>query len=95
MKSRFELGPLRTSTQARKALGRIAYDLICRHALCDFGIATEQEQQYNMHAIGGGTGRVISRYRSDPTANESPPIVVVTETGGLHTTVYLESELHL
>lgn len=92
MKSRFALGALRTSQLARRELGRIAYDLICRHALCEHGHISHAEKRANAQSLAHG-GRVVSRYRSNPCDDASSWVVVITERGGTHTTVYLESEL--
>ncbi|MGA0610026.1 hypothetical protein [Caldimonas sp. KR1-144] len=92
MKSRFALGALRTSQAAKSALHRIAYDLICRHALCDHGQISMIERRANERSLVHG-GRVVSRYRSDPTNPNAPWVIVVTEAGGIHTTVFMEHEL--
>lgn len=89
MQSNFLLGTLKITPDARAALKRLPYDLIARHAIGEHGQVSPSERKAN--AMGLQTlGRIVSRYRSDPTDPDSPWVLIVTETTWRETKVSLE-----
>lgn len=89
MKSDFLLGTLKITPEARAVLRRLPYDLIARHAVCEHGLISPSERRTN--DVGLQTlGRIVSRYRADPTDPQSPFILIVTETTWRETKITLE-----
>jgi hypothetical protein len=89
MKANFLLGSLKITPEARRALHRLPYDLICRHAVGDYGQITEQERKAN--ELGMKTlGRILSRYSVDPTNPHSPKVRISTEETWRETIVSIE-----
>ena len=74
----FLLGSLQLTAQARMVLKRLPYDLICRHAINEHGLITEDERRRNAHAMRV-LGPIISRYKADPTDPDSRHVVITTE----------------
>jgi hypothetical protein len=90
MQTQFLLGELKITPDARRALRRLPYDLVARHAICEHGVISPSERRAN--ELGLRTlGRIISRYRSDPTNQHSDWVVVVTEPTWRCTNIYLEA----
>lgn len=89
MQSKFLLGALKITPDARRALGRLPYDLIARHAICEHGLISPAERRNNISALQS-LGRIVSRYRADPTDKHTDFIVIVTEATWRETTVSLE-----
>ena len=77
MGSNFLLGHLKIIECARFVLKRQPYDLIARHAINEHGHITEAERVENKRGIRT-LGPGISRYRSDPTNQQSPIVTIVT-----------------
>lgn len=89
MQSKFLLGTLKITPDARRALRRLPYDLIARHAICEHGHISPAEQRSN-HVALQSLGRIVSRYRADPTDKNSDYVVITTEATWRETTVSLE-----
>ena len=89
MKSDFLLGTLKITPAAKKVLKRLPYDLICRHAIGDHGLITPEEKRTNERAKST-LGKIVSRYRSDPTDETSKSVLVTTERQWTETVVSIE-----
>ena len=89
MMSYFLLGALDVSPAAQKLLGRVPMDLIARHAIHDHGNVTKAEVADNLKGADEG-GRILSRYRADPTDPKSKSVLVVTHEGWAKTTITLD-----
>jgi hypothetical protein len=89
MQSNFLLGELRLTEPARLKLKRIPFDLICRHAINEHGVVSQDEAKRN--ALSMQTmGPLISRYRADPTDPRSPTVVIYTRETWDETVVYID-----
>lgn len=89
MVTNFLLGQLRITPEARSALGRLPYDLLCRHAIGEHGLITDEERQGN--AIGLLTlGPIVSRYWLNPTDRSKGKVKVTTASTWHETRVTLD-----
>lgn len=90
MRANFLLGNLKVTPAARRILQRLPYDLLARHAICEHGHISAAEKR--MNEVGLKTlGRIVSRYRSDPTDAKAPFILVVTESTWNETVISVEA----
>ena len=89
MKSDFLLGTLKITPAAKSLLKRLPYDLICRHAIGDHGFVSDEEKRSNERAKTT-LGKIISRYRADPTDEQSKSVLVTTERTWTETVVSIE-----
>ena len=91
MHASFLLGTLKITETAKTSLKRIPYDLIARHALNEHGQLTKREQRRNEIAMKT-VGKMMSRYRIDPTDASKGNVLVTTDELWGVTTVHLENE---
>lgn len=91
MYANFLLGTLTITETAKLSLKRIPYDLIARHAINDHGTLTAREQRRNEIAMKT-VGKMLSRYRVDPTDPGKGNVLVVTSATWDSTLVQLEGE---
>lgn len=91
MYSNFLLGTLRVSRGAKVKLKRIPYDLIARHAVNEHGQLTNKETVDNLVSMKT-VGKLVSRYRIDPTDPTVGCVLVVTRNSWDKTLVKLEGE---
>ena len=92
MFAKFLLGSIKVAESVRHELGRTPLDLISRHAVCEFGIATPRRYKQNMLALAEA-GEIQSEYLADPLNPESAHVVVTTEAGWNSTRVTLKKQL--
>lgn len=89
MQTNFLLGTIQLTEDALRALKRVPYDLVARHAINEHGAITLREQKRNilsMHIIGP----IVSRYRADPTDPKSPYVRVETSADWGETIISVE-----
>jgi hypothetical protein len=92
MQSMFLLGQIKITPAARRTLKRLPYDLIARHSVLDHGQI--DESQWAENELGLRTmGRILSRYRVDPTDPDTSFVLIVTEETWRETVISLEREL--
>lgn len=88
MFAKFLLGRLSVRDDVRVALQRTPLDLIARHAVCDFGIASSRRVKQNLLALEEGS-EIRSEYLIDPTDPTKGSVSVVTTAGWGETKVTL------
>lgn len=86
MFSKFLLGKLHIDDDARAVLGRTPLDLIARHAVCDFGLISEEQLLKNAAALNLGD-EICSEFIADPTDPTSGRIRITTSSGWGDTSV--------
>lgn len=91
MQSRFLLGQIRATPASREALGRVALDLVARHAICEFGVISRRQILRNITAMDE-MGEIQSRYYADPTNKRKGFALVTTTPGGEETIISIEGE---
>lgn len=91
MFSKFLLGQLRFTDEVMEVLERTPLDLVARHAVCDFGVATPRQVKANSYALQEG-GEIRSEYLIDPTHPERGRITVVTKAGWGETKVAIKPQ---
>ena len=91
MHSRFLLGQITATKASRKALGRVALDLVARHAIGEFGVIGRRRLLQNITAMEE-LGEVQSRYYVDPTNKRKGFALVTTTPGGEETIISIEGE---
>jgi hypothetical protein len=89
MQTNFLLGALMLTNPARMALKRQPYDLICRHAINDYGLITKAERAMNERSMLT-IGPILSRYRVDPTNPKSGTVIILTKDTWQETLIALE-----
>lgn len=91
MYANFLLGSLEITEAAKSSLKRIPYDLIARHALNEHGSLSKAELRRNEIAMKT-IGKLLSRYRIDPTNPSKGNVEVITCETWSSTLVKLEGE---
>jgi hypothetical protein len=92
MRAHFLLGELRATPDARRALGRLPFDLLCRHAIGEHGLISPEEAQANQ--LGMQTlGEIVSRYWVDPTDPTRGTVLIRTVATWKSTTIELAGHL--
>lgn len=89
MRANFLLGVLKITPDARRTLKRLPYDLICRHAVGDYGSidpATRVKNEHHMNTLGA----IVSRYPADPTDPKTKYVRITTHATWRETVVELE-----
>jgi hypothetical protein len=66
--------------------------LIARHAIGDHGQVSDEQRAANERGLQT-LGRIVSRYRADPTDKNTQYILIVTEETWKETLVGLEEEV--
>lgn len=89
MQTNFLLGTIQLTEDALRALKRVPYDLVARHAINEHGAITLREQKRNILSMQI-MGPIVSRYRADPTDPKSPYIRVETSAKWGETTISVE-----
>lgn len=89
MKTNFLLGQLKLTEPARMALKRQPYDLLARHAINDYGNVTSRERKANEEGMLTA-GKILSRYKVDPSNPRSKNVVICTATGWTETVISIE-----
>jgi hypothetical protein len=89
MQTNFLLGTLRMTPEARMALKRVPYDLVCRHAINDHGEISKRQLAINEMSMKT-IGPIKSRYKADPTNPRTKYVVVQTDETWESTTIDLE-----
>ena len=91
MFSKFLLGQLHFTEEVVEVLERTPLDLVARHAVCDFGLATPRQTKANSYALREG-GEIRSEYLIDPTHPERGRVTVVTKAGWGETKVAIKPQ---
>lgn len=89
MRANFLLGTLKIAPDARRALRRLPYDLLARHAVGDWGSIDDKQTNLNEHGLNT-LGAIVSRYQVDPTDKKTQFVRIVTEATWRETVVTLE-----
>jgi hypothetical protein len=92
MYSNFLLGTLRVSRAAKSHLKRVPYDLIARHAVNEHGCISKTETVENLTSMRT-VGKILSRYRIDPTDQLKGSVLIITRASWDETLVKLETEV--
>jgi hypothetical protein len=89
MQTKFLLGALSMTPEARMVLKRLPYDLIARHAVNDYGTISDKQRETNEHSMKV-IGPVVSRYRVDPTKSKTRWVRIETDATWGSTLVKIE-----
>lgn len=89
MQTNFLLGTLKLAESARMVLKRQPYDLIARHAINEHGAITKDEAKANAQSMKT-LGKIVSRYKADPTDPKSKNVVVITQRTWCETIIRVE-----
>lgn len=89
MNTNFLLGTIKFSEAVRSTLKRLPYDLLARHAINEHGHLSPKELTQNINGMKM-IGRIVSRYRADPTDTKSKFILIITKPTWTETVVLIE-----